>query len=235
SKIEIYNRTDCCSERINGATVYVKQNANNQGTAISTLQYQKGMAKMTVNPTQKAIGRYIRIAKSSKGYLSMAEVKIYGTPAQNTPIAKPTPTSSAKNLAQGKPTRQSSTMDIGKSSLAVDGNTNGVWTGRSVSHTNEQNNPWWEVDLGAMYDISKVEIYNRTDCCSERIGGAITYVKQTANEKGAALSIIDYQKGMSPIIKVKPGKSVRGRYVRIAKKTGYLSLAEVKVYGNPIN
>jgi len=35
-------------------------------------------------------------------------------------------------------------------------------------HTQEQNQPWMEIDLGAVQRISSVKIKNRQDCCAER-------------------------------------------------------------------
>src|SRR4051812_10353384 len=51
------------------------------------------------------------------------------------------------NYALGKPTSQSSTGYGGDPSRAVDGNTSGVWTNNSVTHTNFGHQPWWQVDL----------------------------------------------------------------------------------------
>lgn len=35
-------------------------------------------------------------------------------------------------------------------------------------HTNEEDSPWVEFDLGAKKTVSKVDVANRTDCCGER-------------------------------------------------------------------
>jgi hypothetical protein len=35
-------------------------------------------------------------------------------------------------------------------------------------HTDEQYNPWVEFDLGARKSFHRLEVTNRTDCCSER-------------------------------------------------------------------
>jgi hypothetical protein len=35
-------------------------------------------------------------------------------------------------------------------------------------HTDEEDNPWLELDLGAPNDVSRVDVTNRTDCCRER-------------------------------------------------------------------
>jgi hypothetical protein len=67
----------------------------------------------------------------------------------------------ATNVAVGKASSQSSTSSGGVSGRAVDGNPNANWAGSSCTHTDSETNPWWVVDLGESYDISKVVIYNR--------------------------------------------------------------------------
>src|SRR5687767_1331418 len=65
---------------------------------------------------------------------------------------------------------QSSDIDaVHTGALAIDGNTNGVWAGNSVTHTgNADDPPWWEVDLGEAKPIARVVVYFRTDCCQNR-------------------------------------------------------------------
>ncbi len=84
--------------------------------------------------------------------------------------------SSLGNLALGKPTTQSSTGSGGNASRAVDGNTNGDLSNNSVTETNNQPQPWWEVDLQASYSIDEIEIWNRTDCCSARLSNYYVFV-----------------------------------------------------------
>ena len=72
------------------------------------------------------------------------------------------------NKALGKPATQSSEGWGGAPGRAVDGNTNGQWGGGSVTHTNGDN-AWWEVDLLDTYDIGEIVLWNRLDCCSERL------------------------------------------------------------------
>lgn len=56
-------------------------------------------------------------------------------------------------------TKQSSTEYGGVSSLAVDCSTEGNFTHHyTATHTGKKTNPWWEVDLGAMYNISKITV-----------------------------------------------------------------------------
>ncbi len=136
-------------------------------------------------------------------------------------------------LALNKTAYQSSTYQIftDMAMLAVDGRTSGTFSQLSVTHTKYNSNPWWEVDLDAEYDIDKIEIWNRTDCCSERLSNYDIFVKRNPNETGLKFNTnrIRYQSGEAASKTINGNR--RGRYVRIQKYgSGFLSLAEVKVY-----
>ncbi|MBG6134373.1 alpha-L-fucosidase [Longispora fulva] len=76
------------------------------------------------------------------------------------------------NLAYGRPATQSTTAWGGDAGRAVDGNTNGSWGAGSITHTSDpatEANPWWQVDLGSSRPLGTVNIFNRTDCCSNRL------------------------------------------------------------------
>lgn len=89
------------------------------------------------------------------------------------PVQKKTKVEKAdpsQNIALGKQTRQSSDFNNSYAAAfnAVDGNTNGEFRmdpTNTITHTNNGTNPWWEIDLGAVYDISEIKIWNRTDGC----------------------------------------------------------------------
>lgn len=68
------------------------------------------------------------------------------------------------NLAAGRPTSQSSQFEIFDSSRAVDGNRDTVMDNGYCTHTQEEANAWWSVDLGAEYTIGSVRITNRVIC-----------------------------------------------------------------------
>lgn len=74
-------------------------------------------------------------------------------------------TSHLREVAYGKKSYQSSTfVDNGtpySSNLAVDGNMD------TFMHTHSDNYPHWEVDLGKNYQIKRVEIYTRRNCCGK--------------------------------------------------------------------
>ena len=73
------------------------------------------------------------------------------------------------NIAIGKLTFQSTTEELwyGEASKAVDGKKNTAYGGGSCTHTLEENNPWWAVDLLWSRLVGEVNITNRGDCCGE--------------------------------------------------------------------
>lgn len=70
------------------------------------------------------------------------------------------------NLAAGKPWRASSAYP------GIPKGTNGEY----LFHTQDEDNPWYEVDLGKPTQISVVQVKNRVDCCPERAAPAIIEV-----------------------------------------------------------
>lgn len=147
------------------------------------------------------------------------------------------------NLAKGKPATQSSIAWDGVPERAVDGNRNGAFSGNSVTHTAEPSKEaWWQVDVGELAALDRVEIYNRTDCCGERLSN---YWVMTSDEPFTANALADAraeadtatrvaeQAGRPSVIDLPDGTT--GRYVRIQLESATLplSLAEVEVLGLP--
>jgi hypothetical protein len=139
-------------------------------------------------------------------------------------------------LSFGKYSMQSSTGWGGDSRRAVDGIVDGAFSTKSVSHTLKDENPWWQVDLGNVYKIDKIQVFNRTDCCVGRLNGAKVMVSDwpfTGDPmqvlKGDGISRFD-------IGKAKPKNELlinkTGQFVRIQlPRSDYLHLAEVVVFG----
>lgn len=142
------------------------------------------------------------------------------------------------NLARGRTVRQSSTDYGGDPARGVDGSTDGDYMRRSVTHTAEESQPFWEVDLGSVTDVERVDVWNRTDCCDERLSGFDVLVSETPFE-GAGLEAA--RRGRTTFSRHLPGRAGRrtevavarpGRFVRIQLAgRGILSLAEVEVFG----
>jgi hypothetical protein len=83
------------------------------------------------------------------------------------------------DLALGKPATQSSEAFGGSASRAVDGDTNGMFNNNSVTHTDLNAHPWWQTDLGTSSPISSINVWNRTDCCSNRLDNSWVFVSNT--------------------------------------------------------
>ena len=73
------------------------------------------------------------------------------------------------NIARGRPTRQSSTSFGGVASRAVDGLKDSNYNAGSCTHTTDEYQPWWRVDLGIVQPVYKVALKNRRDCCNYRL------------------------------------------------------------------
>jgi hypothetical protein len=131
-----------------------------------------------------------------------------------------------RNLAAGRPTAQSTTALDGVAARAVDRRTDGNWHNGSVTHTALEAQPWWLVDLGTVADIDKVILYNRTDCCGERLSA---FDIQVSND-GSSWRIAASSPGIAPAVAPFLLRTT-GRFVRVRLRgTDYLSLAEVEVF-----
>ena len=94
-------------------------------------------------------GRYVRIdIPGNNKILSLAEVQVF---------------QGDDNIANLGKASQSSTAFAGLAKFAVDGNTDGLFSSMSTTHTEESENPWWELDLGSEQAIDRIVLWNRTD------------------------------------------------------------------------
>jgi hypothetical protein len=92
--------------------------------------------------------RYVKISMEGKGIISMAEVQVF---------------SGTENIAyQGTATQSSKQWD-GEAKRAIDGSTDGIPSGNSLSHTHfNDKDPWWQLDLGREHTLTTLVIWNRT-------------------------------------------------------------------------
>lgn len=144
-----------------------------------------------------------------------------------------------KNLAIFGTAEQSSTHRTGASaSRAIDQDTNGEWSGSSVTHTKSDSMPWWQVDLGKSATIEQINLFNRTDCCTKRLADGIVFVSDKPFGNNTLWSLLsdisvskfEFEGALSAETEFSINK--RGRYVRVQLYgKGYLSLAEVQVMG----
>jgi hypothetical protein len=205
----LHNRTDCCAERLANYELRVSKD----GTSYASYSYTQRQARSQSFAVNQ-LARYVMVKLKSTGTarpLSLAEVEVLAM----------------RNLAAGKPTTQSSTAYGGVPARAVDGNQNGNWPSGSVTHSAQELSPWWQVDLGSIQPIGEVVLYNRTDCCAERLSN----FKLLVSTDGANFTAYDYPgtAGARAVIPVHRA----GRYVKVQLNTTGalrdLSLAEVEV------
>lgn len=144
------------------------------------------------------------------------------------------------NVARGRTATQSSTAWEGVAARAVDGDTAGDYLrDNTTTHTAEPSNQaWWQVDLERSHSIDSVEIWNRTDCCAERLADYWVLVSDTPFTTGS-LEEARTAPGVSAVhLKDQARRptdvaldGAKGRYVRVqlASSTDPLSLTEVVV------
>ncbi|MBU9728837.1 glycoside hydrolase family 98 domain-containing protein [Diplocloster modestus] len=208
--IEVFNRTDFCSDRLSDFTVSVLD--SQQNSVWNSHQTTCPQPSVKVD-AQGALGRYVKIQLTGKNNLSLAEVKVNGI---------------RENVALHKTATQSSTLYGAGPARAVDGNTDGAYGNGSVTHTDNNNQPWWMVDLGNTYNLSEVVIYNRTDTASNRLSNYRVSILNADQEMVWSQEQTDY-----PNPSISLPVNVAGKYVKVELLgKNYLSLAEVQVFAN---
>ena len=290
-KIEIWNRTDCCTSLFSDYQIFVS-NTPFTSTDLNTTLNQIGVSNYfqsaeAARPTTQDInrmGQYIRVQLEGTAYLAITEIKIIGCgsnggmgcPAAGTPCDDGNANTindvedglcncagipdtggsgcvSPINLALNQPTNQSSTLTAGTitgdANKAVDGNINGIFftvpdIASSISATQNEFQPWWEVNLGGNFLIEQINFFNRTDGVdkSQNCYVLISNTPFTSNILDSARATASYEYFISGLVgsptEIFP--NVTGKYIRIQRNdTGYLLVAELEALGciapNPLN
>jgi beta-galactosidase len=236
STIQIWNRTNtCCNSRLSNYYVLVSSDPFQSKSLAATLA-QPGVWQHfeTAYPNPSSTvdvnnyGRYIRIQLSGTAELNIAEVIVLGNNV-NQPV----------NVALNKPATQSSTSYGGLAARAVDGNTSGLWEKGSVTHTSNNLNAWWEVDLQNSYQITSIELWNRTNaCCIARLSNYYLFISENPFQS-KDLNVTLNQPGVWNTFETtypNPSKtfpiSSAGRFLRVQLAgTGELNIAEFMAFG----
>ncbi|MBI3979091.1 MAG: discoidin domain-containing protein, partial [Chloroflexi bacterium] len=222
-RIVLWNRTDCCPERLSDFDVQVSAD----GVSWTTIYSQAGAAPNMLEIRLSAVTvpgfRYVKVQLRGQNYLSLAEVQVY---------------SGGTNVALNKPASQSSTFADPRcqptANRAVDGNTGGDFYAQcGVTATNNDQSAWWQVDLGLNYNVERIVLFNRTDCCPERLSN----FDVLASGDGISWAIVSYQAGVAPstleiglpvVTAPSPGPL---RFVKVQLRgQNYLSLAEFQAF-----
>jgi hypothetical protein len=139
------------------------------------------------------------------------------------------------NISRGKRAAQSShcSWSFGPTIEAdAAGGVNGVLDGARHFHTDMEDNPWWQVDLGGIATITEIHVHNTSDGTRERfrdfaIGvsiDGISWVDVLEKRDGAVVT--------APVVWAGPG-TAWARFVRVTLLgRNYLHLAQVEVFGS---
>lgn len=166
----------------------------------------------------------------------------------NTPTYTPSPTleptatlsPDAVNVAVGHYATQEATGLGAVAGWAVDGVTDGNWANNSVTYVPNTVQGWWQVDLEAIQPIQRIDVWNRTDCCMERLSNFYVLVSDnpfSSTDLSATLAqpgVSNYYFAGSASTTTSFNIGRTGRYVRVQRAdlvAGDLSLAEVQVWG----
>ncbi|XP_046578385.1 uncharacterized protein LOC124286098 [Haliotis rubra] len=246
SRVQIVGRSDCCAERLNDFAIemYVEDPAVTVRILPWLCHFYKGVFRPTTQDIKcdsVVSGRFVRLSRKNirhPGQLfTLCEVSVYGpdTYAVDT----------GRNLALRKPAKASSTYTASYqiwASNVVDGSPSGNFNDLTChSGENGDLNPWWQVDLQAVYRISRVQIVGRSDCCATEWLHDFSiemYVEDPAVSVSIQPWLCHFYKGVfKPTTQdIKCDSVVAGRFVRLSRNNTRdpektLQLCEVSVYG----
>ena len=166
------------------------------------------------------------------------------------------PPGGGTNLTRGRPTTQSSTLGSFTSSLGVNGNFADFTHTQAGQYLPAQ----WQVNLGTNYALTRIVLYNRTDCCGSRLrditveilatntGGLITnYTSALLNPENRGYTYPNGPATITSDLMALTGGAVAGQIVRVRRtpdpdlsgtggqgtssEADVLALAEVEVFG----
>ena len=122
----------------------------------------------------------------------------------------------------------------GFAKYAIDGNTDTDWYNGSVTHTFNSTSPSWHVTWPAAHRISRIKVWNRTDCCGDRIIGFVLnvylngHIMWSSAESAISTSSDEEMYYFHDIPSHIVGDKVE---VQLPGNSKMLQLAEVQVFG----
>ncbi len=150
----------------------------------------------------KGGARYVRISLPRRGTLTLAEVEVFADGA---------------NVASRGRARQSTTANGADASRAIDGKTHGIFGMNSQTHSAEnENQPWWEVDLGSEQPVEGVAVWNRTeDNLGRRLDGfTLTLLDGARQEVFAQKGIPAPERSVRIPVSLDPAEGLRRAAIR---------------------
>ncbi|MEM9202248.1 MAG: discoidin domain-containing protein [Actinomycetota bacterium] len=200
------------------------------------------------------VGRYVRIQlpAGTGMQLELAEVDVIGEQGTLNDAdgdfvidAEDVVSTTGSIVSTDKPAAQSS-LFAGRpfvdASAAVDGLRDGGRDQQQPMAITDDDEPWWEVDLGASYSIDGINLFTQADGTLDALNGAIVMAGDTtfgdatlADAQAAATWTADVGDLASHVVQLAV-PDVDARFVRVqlpADRSDRLGLAEVDVIGRP--
>jgi len=233
SKVKIWNRSDCCTSSMVGSKVEL---LDSSGVVLDTQNLQGIEVTWELDFGSVSGVTTVRVTRiTSWGSLVIAEVEVLGSSGDSLLTGSSVASQSSDLFcgACGNVADYPSPYIVAPASLAIDGDTNGIFHSKSVFHTNPQVDPWWQVNLGLTATVSRVIIWNRTDAGGFRLIGAKIHLKdasgnilhtETVTSSGAT-STFDF----APVRDV---TAIQVARENTAPSKVVLNFAELEVFGN---
>uniref|UniRef100_A0A8C1M6D8 Si:ch211-215k15.4 n=1 Tax=Cyprinus carpio TaxID=7962 RepID=A0A8C1M6D8_CYPCA len=232
TSITITNRKDCCPERLDGAEIHIGNSLLNNGPE-RFHPFQVG------GPSLSNGIKAFQAVTSPWSYLDLIDfLPSVRFLIQNYEFTWNPCIVLGENVAlKGKAT-QISLYGNGFASSAIDGNKDAVYSHGSCTHTLNDLNPWWRLDLLKKHKVFLVVITNRVDAVPERLNGAEIRIGNSLDNDG------NNNPRCAVISSIPPGFSksyecagMEGRYINVVipGREEYLTLCEVEVHGSPLD
>ena len=209
TSVRVYNRFDCCQERLNKFKV-ILYDANSTQVWNSTSQSAGASANPIVVPVPNVTASRVRIQLDGANYLHLAEVEVETEPLVLTNASE----SSALASEPGG----------GAANLAIDDN---LYTHNTTQSTF---NAWWQAEISGNTDrlVTAIRVYNRRDCCQERLSPFNVYLYDTAGNEVWRKEFVWHDQGNNPLIILVPNVLAKKVKIELAKED-YLHVAEVRL------
>jgi len=219
-KVEVWNRVDCCSNRLNGVQVRVAEHGGG-GHVCGKL----GSGATSEVECNESPADYL-VVEGQTDHLTICELKAFGY-AVSSPAPPP------EDLLKITGATQSSEGWNGHANRAVDGNTSGDYNQHSCTHTTHTNNKqWWRGNFEQKSSVNKVEVWNRVDCCSNRLNGIQVRVAMGTQGPDQANHVCG-KLGSGATSTVSCGGAPADHIV-VEGHTDHLTICELKAHGHAI-
>jgi hypothetical protein len=161
--VTVYNRKDCCSGRM--ASGHKIQLLDSNKNVLFTSNNLIDAPQQTINITGSV--KYVKLG-GGNDWINLSQLVVTD--------------SNGVNIAKGRPTTSSGVGYDGNESNAVDGVEQARDHPREY-HSSADRNAFFQVELDNPSNVSSVTVYNRKDCCSNRMASGHKIYLLDSNKK----------------------------------------------------